>query len=88
MIHQYKNNGYNIVLDVNSGMVHCVDDIVYDVLPLFEEKSFEEILESLEDRYSENEIKEAYGEIAELKEQGVLFTDDVYEEHIKSNKKH
>lgn len=87
MIHQYKNNGYNIVLDVNSGLVHVVDDIVYDVLPLFEEKSFEEIIETLEDRYSENEIKEAYGEISELKEQGVLFTEDIYEEHIDSFKK-
>lgn len=32
MIHQYKNNGYNIVLDVCSGSVHVVDDVVYDVL--------------------------------------------------------
>ena len=32
MIHQYKNNGYNIVLDVNSGSVHVVDDMVYDIL--------------------------------------------------------
>ena len=32
MVHQYKNNGYNIVLDVNSGSVHVVDDLVYDVL--------------------------------------------------------
>ena len=32
MIHQYKNNGYNIILDVNSGAVHVVDDIVYDVI--------------------------------------------------------
>lgn len=87
MIHQYKNNGYNIVLDVNSGLVHVVDDIVYDVLPLFEEKSFEEIIDALEDKYSDNEIKEAYGEISELKEQGVLFTEDVYEEHIDSFKK-
>ena len=42
MIHQYKNNGYNIVLDVNSGAVHVVDDIVYDVIPvvgqIFEKK--------------------------------------------------
>ena len=30
VIHQYKNNGYNIVLDVNSGSVHVVDDVVYD----------------------------------------------------------
>ena len=36
MIHQYKNNGYNIVLDVNSGSVHVVDDLVYDLIPLVE----------------------------------------------------
>ncbi len=32
MVHQYKNNGYNIVLDVNSGMVHVVDDLIYDII--------------------------------------------------------
>ncbi len=32
MVHQYKNNGYNIVLDVNSGMVHVVDELVYDMI--------------------------------------------------------
>ena len=37
MVHQYKNNGYNIVLDVNSGSVHVVDDVVYDVIPMVEE---------------------------------------------------
>ena len=37
MIHQYKNNGYNIVMDVNSGSIHVVDDIVYDVIPLEEQ---------------------------------------------------
>ena len=36
MIHQYKNNGYNIVLDVNSGSVHIVDDVVYDLLQIAE----------------------------------------------------
>ena len=36
MIHQYKNNGYNIVLDVNSGSVHVVDDMVYDIIGLYE----------------------------------------------------
>ena len=33
MVHQYKNNGYNILLDVNSGSVHVVDDLVYDMVP-------------------------------------------------------
>ena len=36
MIHQYKNNGYNIVMDVNSGSIHVVDDIVYDMIHLVE----------------------------------------------------
>ena len=35
MIHQYRLNGYNIVLDVNSGSVHCVDDVSYDIIRLF-----------------------------------------------------
>ena len=42
MIHQYRSNGYNIVMDINSGAVHIVDDVVYDVLPLLEEKKREE----------------------------------------------
>ena len=37
MIHRYRNNGFNIVLDVNSGSVHVVDDVTYEVIPLFEE---------------------------------------------------
>ncbi len=37
MVHQYKNNGYNIVLDVNSGMIHVVDDLIYDIIELYKE---------------------------------------------------
>ena len=39
MIHQYKLNGNNIVLDVFSGSVHVVDDLVYDIIELYEQKS-------------------------------------------------
>ena len=38
MIHQYKNNGYDIVMDVNSGAIHVVDDVVYDAIAMLEEK--------------------------------------------------
>ncbi len=83
MIHQYKNNGYNIVLDVNSGSVHVVDDLVYDVIALLEEgKSEQETVEALKDRYPEAELLEALGECRELKEAGVLFTEDIYEKAI------
>ena len=44
MVHQYKLNGYNIVLDTCSGAVHAVDDVAYDIIALFQEKSEEEII--------------------------------------------
>ena len=74
MIHQYKNNGYNIVLDVNSGSVHVVDDMVYDIIGLYENNTLEQITDALRDRYSVQDIKEAYEEIGELKEAGQLQT--------------
>ena len=45
MVHQYKNNGYNIVLDVCSGSVHVVDDLVYDMVEMYESKTKDLILE-------------------------------------------
>ena len=80
MIHQYKNNGYNMVLDVNSGSVHVVDDGTNDVLSLLDQgKQEEEIQEALKDRYPAQEIHDAAQECQELKEAEMLFTDDVYE---------
>lgn len=86
MIHQYKNNGYNIVLDVNSGSVHVVDDMVYDIIALYENNSEDKIIEELKDKYPVEDIKEACSEIAELKEAGQLFTEDIYEPYIDSFK--
>ena len=47
MVHQYKNNGYNIVLDVCSGSVHVVDDLVYDIIAEYEGHTKEEVLDKL-----------------------------------------
>lgn len=95
MIHQYKSNGHNIVLDVNSGSVHVVDDLVYDILALYEAESKEAIVEKMLEKYrqpiyaelfeepiSEAIIQEAFDEIEELKEQGTLFTEDVYRDYV------
>ena len=86
MVHQYKNNGYNIVLDVNSGSVHVVDEIVYDMIPMYENMSLDEISAKLGDKYSSDDIKEAYEEITALKDAGSLFTEDIYENYIDSFK--
>lgn len=82
MVHQYKNNGYNIVLDVNSGAVHVVDDVMYDVIPMFEEHKKEEIVHSLKGKYKEADIEEAWEEVKELAEDDQLFTKDEYEGYI------
>ena len=46
MIHRYYNNGYYIVLDVNSGAVHVVDELAYEVIGLYESRAREEIVNS------------------------------------------
>ena len=88
MVHQYKNNGYNIVLDVNSGSVHVVDDLVYDMIPLYKEKSLDDMIAQLASAsYTEADIREAYDEIAQLEKEEVLFTEDIYKDYIFDFKK-
>lgn len=87
VIHQYRNNGYNIVLDVNSGSVHVVDNIVYDVIPLFEQYSEDAIVGQLSEKYTKEQLLEALEEIRELKEAGQLFTEDTYKDYVMDFKK-
>ena len=96
VIHQYRNNGYNIVLDVNSGSVHVVDDVVYDVIPVVEEALLQDtekealkntVISRLKDKYKEDDLLEALEEIIELKEAGALYTEDIYENYIIDFKK-
>ena len=86
MIHQYKSNGYNIVMDVNSGAVHVVDDVTYDAIELFEDISSSEIVDKLKDKYNESDILEAIDEIEELKKDGQLFTEDIYQPFVEKFK--
>ena len=68
MVHQFKNNGYDIVLDVNSGAIHVVDDVTYDVIAMFEEPTPSEIVQQRNDQDPEAEIKEASDEVDQLKQ--------------------
>ena len=53
MIHQYKLNGFNIVIDVYSGSVHVVDDVAYDIIQLFCDEEKETIIEKMLDKYAD-----------------------------------
>ena len=83
MIHQYKLNGYNIVLDICSGGVHVVDDVTYDLIGGFESTGREELVDELASRYPDigrEEIDGIYNDVCALKENGQLFTEDTYED--------
>ena len=85
MIHQYKLNGYNIVLDICSGSVHAVDEVAYDIISLFESKSREEIIDDLAKKYADRadisaeDISECYSQVVSLRDSGKLFTPDTFE---------
>ncbi|WP_026834556.1 thioether cross-link-forming SCIFF peptide maturase [Eubacterium xylanophilum] len=87
MIHCYKFNGDNIVMDVNSGSVHVVDDVAYDVIERYEGESREDIVKYVRGKYSESEISdqeldELFDDIESLKAEGTLFTEDTYKEGV------
>lgn len=92
MLHKFKNNGYNILLDVNSGSVHVVDDVVYDVVSMMDEEddsrygqdNFERIAAAVLPNYAgeatEEDLREIFSDLRELEENGTLFTEDIYKE--------
>ena len=83
MLHRYQLNGYNLVLDVNSGAVHVLDGLSYELSGLISapmaDSCPEDALIALRARYPEAEIREAYEELYELYRAGQLFTEDDYE---------
>lgn len=89
MIHKFKIDGYNIVLDVNSGGVHIVDDLTYDLLeniePPFSEECPKDVLKKLTKMYSEQDVIDCYNEIVELYNDKILFSDDDYEKFAQSS---
>ena len=73
-------------MDVNSGAVHIVDDVTYDVIALYEELGADEIIARLHSTYNEMEITEAIEEVNQLKEDGQLFTQDIYQPFVEKFK--
>ncbi|MEG1931062.1 MAG: thioether cross-link-forming SCIFF peptide maturase [Anaerovorax sp.] len=87
MVHTYKSHGYHIVLDVNSGVVHHVDEVAYDIIELLsvgvDKKSItEDILKKYKTRkdVTKAEIAEVFQDVEALTAQGKLFSPDLYAE--------
>ena len=80
MIHKFKLGGFNALLDVNSGGVHIIDDLTYDLLdnvePPFEEKCPEDVVRKLSKMYDSKDIEDCYEEIVSLYNDKILFSED------------
>jgi len=81
MIHKYKMHGTNIVLDVNSGAVHEMDELAYEMVDYMDEEEAN-IIERFSGKYGREEILETLTELRELKEKGLLFSEDTLEEYM------
>ena len=85
MVHQYKLNGYNIVLDTVSGSVHTVDEVAYDIIEMYKTHTEEEIVNTILERYGNmpdvtaEDISLCLDDIRALEAAGKLFTEDKYE---------
>lgn len=93
MIHAYKMNGYNIIIDQNSGCVHSVDEVAYDIITRYETESKEKIKTFILDKYKEKDdvtpedIDLCFQDIEDLKKEGRLFAEDTFEKTAAEFKK-
>ena len=100
MIHQYINNGYHIIFDVNSGSVHAADQLFYDVVEVLSSvvKDMEKpqpltgaqkqvVMDRLSQTYPAEELTEALEDVQELIDAEELFTADVYQTYVTDFKK-
>ena len=84
MLHQYKLNGYNIVLDTCSGAVHAVDDVAYDMIAAWQNTDRETLIRQMLSRYAdrpdvtEADLRDCADDIAALEADGQLFTPDTF----------
>uniref|UniRef100_UPI0040261DF7 thioether cross-link-forming SCIFF peptide maturase n=1 Tax=Eubacterium sp. TaxID=142586 RepID=UPI0040261DF7 len=93
MIHAYKMNGYNIIIDQNSGCVHSVDDVAYDIITNYENKNKDEIKSYILEKYKDRDdvtaedIDLCFDDIETLKKEGRLFAEDTFEKTASAFKK-
>ena len=84
MVHQYKLNGYNIVLDTCSGAIHVVDEVAYDIIALYKEKLADEIVSEMLEKYgdrddvTETELRLCIEDVEALIQAGKLYTEDTF----------
>ncbi|HIS58858.1 MAG TPA: thioether cross-link-forming SCIFF peptide maturase [Candidatus Faecousia faecipullorum] len=84
MVHQYKLNGCNMVLDTCSGSVHVVDEVAYDMIEKFQTEPREQIIAEMLQKYghrpdvTEADLNQCMDDIQSLVDAGKLYTPDTF----------
>ena len=74
LIHKMRLDDNMAVLDINSGAVHLVDDVIYDLLDYYDGSNDAEAMAALKDKYSEEDLRDALEEMHGLQDEGLLFS--------------
>lgn len=86
LIHKFIQDNEYYVIDVNSGAVHVVDELVYDLLDEDKLSSKEDLLDRFKNKYDQEQIEEAISDINELIDEGMLYSKDYYENIARNDK--
>ncbi|MBE5040393.1 thioether cross-link-forming SCIFF peptide maturase [Ructibacterium gallinarum] len=95
MVHAFQMKDKYIALDVNSGCVHVLDKLCYDIICFLcdhdllpEPEVFEKTVDQLGKIYQRDALQEGWDEIKELYANGVLFSADEYADIAVNMKRH
>lgn len=80
LVHKFIQDGDYYLIDVNSGSVHIIDELIYNMVGEDELLDKEDVINNLKDKWSKEEIEEAYEELLDLVKEEVLYSKDLYEE--------
>lgn len=80
LVHKFIQDGDYYLIDVNSGSVHIIDELIYNMVGEDELLDKEDVINNLKDKWSKEEIEEAYEELIDLVKEEVLYSKDLYEE--------
>ena len=84
MVHQFKQLGLNIVMDVASGAIHAVDEVAYDIIAAYQGTEAEAVIAAVWEKHkgtagvSLEDVRTCYGEVHALVEAGQLFSPDTF----------
>ena len=76
LIHRMHLDDHYVVLDVNSGAVHIIDKMIYDILGFYDGNNPEETKAHFKGKYADSDVEEVLAELKELQEAGLLFSPD------------